>query len=81
MQNKKTKKFWGIIFSNIYYDEPFTSLDIKTFLEAILNFDLRAITAPQEVGDIIEKIFFSEYINNKICFKETFRLHKDIFFY
>ena len=79
--NNKYYYIWGIIFSNIYYDEPFMSLANNNLLETRFNFELRTISAPMEVINILEQNYFSKYINDKICFKETFGIHKEIFFY
>ena len=70
---------WGLIFSKVYYEEQV--LEIYENLEAHFEFDYGIISAPNELGVMLEKSFFNKYIKNNICFKDTFGIYKEIFFY
>ena len=78
--NKKYTFNWGIIFSSIYYDSSNPTI-LLNYFEANIEFDKGLISAPMEVSVSLESLFFEKYISDKLCFKDTFNVYKDVFFY
>ena len=71
---------WGLIFSDVYYDEP--SLVIKNNVKSQFDFDLGLISATMENGgNMIESLFFNKYIEANICHRDTFGIYKEVFYY
>ena len=70
---------WGILFSSVYYDNTYKT--VLNFFDTHIDFDKGLISAPYDLNNVFESLFFEKYIEDKICFKETFDVYKDIFFY
>ena len=77
--NNKYSFAWGLIFSNIYYGEQ--NLKINSDEKAHFGFDYGVISAPQEIGELLESLFFKEYISKNICFRQKFEVYGNFFFY
>ena len=70
---------WGLIFSNIYYGEQ--NLKINNEEKVYFEFDYGIITAPKDIGEILESLFFAEYISQNKCFKQKYGVYGNYFFY
>ena len=70
---------WGIIFNSIYYEDSYFIL--SKMLETHIEFNTRIISAPNDAIEMLEKLFFNKYLEDNICFKETFGNYNEIFFY
>jgi len=72
---------WGLIFSNIYYDNENNNLSLTDNTRAKIDFSLNYIMAPNNTGDYLENIFFNEYYSKNICFKKGINNNKQYFIY
>ena len=70
---------WGFKFSSINYGNQ--NLELGLDLRAHFEFDYGIITAPKEVGELLESLFFEKYISLNICFKEKIGVIGNYFFY
>ena len=70
--------YWGLEFSQIYYDNM--TFGLSTDKSASIRFDYKLIRAPEETSILLEKEFFSIYYNKNICFKERLKT-KELFIY
>ena len=70
---------WGLKFSSINYGNQnlATGLDLRAHFE----FDYGIISAPVEVGELFESLFFEKYTSKNICFKEKVGVYGNYFFY
>ena len=70
---------WGLKFSSINYGNQnlASGLDLRAHFE----FDYGIISAPKDVGELLESLFFEKYISQNICFKENIGVIGNYFFY
>ena len=72
---------WGLIFSNIYYDNENNNISLTDNTRAKIDFSFNYIMAPNNTGDYLENIFFNEYYSKNICFKKGINNNKQYFIY
>ena len=72
---------WGLIFSNIYYDNEINNISLTDNTRAKIDFSLSYIMAPNDTGEYFENIFFNEYYTKNICFKQGINNNKQYFIY
>jgi hypothetical protein len=72
---------WGLIFSNIYYDNENNNISLTDNTRAKIDFSLNYIMAPNDTGVYLENIFFNEYYSKNICFKKGINNNKQYFIY
>ena len=72
---------WGFKFSSIYYGNQNQKLMLSLDLRAHFEFDYGIISAPLQVGEILQQLFFEKYISQNICFKEKIGVYGNYFFY
>ena len=77
--NKYGTLTWGFKFSNINYGDEI--LPLSEDLKAFIGFENGIISAPDQIGVILESRFFSQYIDKNICFKENIGYVNNYFFY
>ena len=70
--------YWGFDLSQVYYGKSET---ITKSYQAYIRFDFKLFFGPNELMDLLDKEFFSKYINENLCFKEIYGIEKNIFYY
>jgi hypothetical protein len=70
--------YWGFDLSQIYYRNSET---LTKSYQAYIRFDFKLFFGPNELMDLLDKKFFSKYINENLCFKEIYGIEKNIFYY
>ena len=73
--------YWGMEFSESYYDKENDKNCIKKPYQAYIHFNFGLFFGPNELMEILHKEFFNDYINKNICFKEKYGYEKNIFYY
>ncbi len=71
---------WGMEFSETKYGEG-ESKKLKKSYQAYIHFNFGLFQGPNELKDILDEEFFDFYIKEKICFKETYGIQRDVFYY
>ena len=69
---------WGMEFSETYYG---SNNKLGKSYQAYVHFDFGLIFGPNELMDILDNKFFDYYIKENICFKESYGIEKNIFYY
>ena len=72
---------WGLIFTNIYYDNEKNNISLTDSTRAKFDFSFNYIMAPNGTGKYFENVFFDEYYRKNICFKKGINNNKQYFIY